>query len=228
MRSSCLRTTFLGHPHSTSFAAGRSVLTWMIWPPPYNSKDMLGTVFETICEAAISSLDGSPSTATPLQMLVKLSSNATSADCRDLLPVSCPNMPRGCPICSSSGARNSVCPSASRTFLVRRPTTGCFDTSSTWIRSVASPPALVITIGVWPGVSWRPVLAPDTWFGHPYKLSRSLTLYGKKRPTNTAGVDGFQVLPADPFSDSWGSVASRRPAWERPPSPHATWALTRF
>src|SRR5438874_10002914 len=57
----------------------------MIWPPPCNSKAMLGTVFETMCEAAISSLDGSPSTATPLQRSVKHSSTAPSAHCRDLL-----------------------------------------------------------------------------------------------------------------------------------------------
>ena len=153
------------------------------------------------------------------QMSVKHSSTASSADCRDLLAVSCPNMLRGCPICSSSGASNSVCPSASRTPLVRRPTTGCFDTSSTWIRSVASPPALVITIGVWPGVSWRPVLGPDAWIGHPYKRSRSLTLYGKQRPTNMAGGDGFQVPPSDPCSASWCSVAPCRQAWKRALAP---------
>jgi hypothetical protein len=77
---------------------------------------------------------------------------------------------------------------------------------------VASPPALVITIGVWLGVSWRPVLGLDMWIGHPCKRSRSLTLYGKKRPTNAAGADGFQVLPSDPFSDSWCSVANGRRA----------------
>src|SRR5207244_8575313 len=134
--------------------------------------------------------------AEPLPILGKRSSRATAADCRDLLPVSWPHKPTGCPISSRPGARNRVCPSASRTRLVRRPTTGYFDTSSTWIKSVASPPALVITIGVWPGVSWRPVVGPDAWIGHPYKLSRSLTLYGKKRPTNTAGGAGFHVPPS--------------------------------
>jgi hypothetical protein len=64
--------------------------------------------------------------------------------------------------------------------------------------------------------------------GHPCKRSRSLTLDGKNRPTNTAGVDGFQGLPSDPFSDSWCAVAHGRRAWKRPLSPHASGAMTRF
>ena len=86
---------FSAHRRSTGFAAGHWVPTLMILPPPCSSKAMLGTVFETICEAAISSLDGCSSTATPLQMSIKHSSSATSADCNDLLQADCPKRAEG-------------------------------------------------------------------------------------------------------------------------------------
>ena len=97
-------------------------------------------------EAAISSLDGCSSKGMPLQMSIKPSSSATSADCNGLLQADCPKRPKDCPTCSSSGARNSGCQSASMHRLIRRQTNGCFDMSSTWIKSVGPPPALAASL----------------------------------------------------------------------------------
>ena len=88
-------------------------------------------------------------------------------------PPSCPNMPRGCPIYSSSGARNCVCPSASRP-------------ASYGGRPLVASIRAVLGSGLRPrrqhssslsasgeAFRWRPVLGPDEC--HPYTRSRSLT-----------------------------------------------------